>query len=48
MSFTGIVQTGNNTLLVSFGHQDKDGYVMEMDIDGLLVTMEVVHECTNR
>lgn len=44
--FSGIVLLdGNNTLLVSYGSQDKDGYISEMDLSGLLQSMEIVSEC---
>ncbi len=38
---------GNNTLLVSFGSQDKDGYIMKLDLAGLLQTMAVVNDCVH-
>lgn len=40
-----VLLDGNNTLLVSYGSQDKDGYITEMDLSGLLQTLEVVNEC---
>jgi hypothetical protein len=37
-----VLVDGNNTLLVSFGSQDKDGYVMTVDLQGLLDSLTIV------
>lgn len=43
---TGIVLLEDQeTLLVSFGSQDKDGYVLKMSLTGLLASMTEVQDC---
>lgn len=43
---TGFVLTRDGRhLLLSMGYQDKDGYVVRLEIDGLFASMDLVEEC---
>jgi predicted GH43/DUF377 family glycosyl hydrolase len=35
----------NSTLLLSFGHQDKKGYLVDVDISGLVDSLQVIGNC---
>ena len=44
----GLVMDPNNSsqILLSFGHQDREGIIAEIDLKGLLSTLHFVNDCT--